>query len=284
MYRKALAECLVVFLILCLAAVPALSAHFVFKVKSGGTLDMDTLVAELKEADIVTVGEQHDNRQHHAAQLSVIRALHEADIPVAIGFEMFGTRSQEQLDAWVAGRSSEKEFFKVYSRDWQINLYPLYRDIFLYAREHRLTMLGLNVDREVVSQVAGEGFASLSEEQRGKIRVASCNIDQEYQEVLARVIGQKGGSDALFTRFCEAQVVWDTAMAINAIEYAEAHPDTLVVILAGNFHAWNRGIPHQVQLRTDGKLKTRAILPASDTSFFNYEVVTRDADYVWWFE
>ena len=280
MYRKALVGCLLI----CMAAVPALSAHLVFKVKSGGILDMEALLAELRDVDIVTVGEQHDNRQHHAVQLNVIRTLHEADIPVAVGFEMFGTRSQGVLDAWVAGRSSEDDLFRVYSRDWQINLYPLYRDIFLYAREHRLPMLGLNVDREVVSQVAREGFESLKEEQRGKIRVASCNIDQEYQEVLARVIGQKGGSKALFNRFCEAQVVWDSAMAVNAIEYVQANPDTVVVILAGNFHAWNRGIPHQIKLRTEGKLKTRAILPASDTSFFNYEVVTRDADYVWWFE
>lgn len=269
---------------LCTFVIPVWGAHLVFKVQSGGTLDMDSLVAELRNADIVTIGEQHDNRAHHAVQLNVIRALHEADIPVAVGFEMFGTRSQGELDAWVAGRSSESDLFEIYSRDWQINLYPLYKDIFFYAREHQLPMLGLNVDREIVSQVARKGFASLNEEQRGKIRVVACNIDLEYQEILNRVIGQKGGSKELFKRFCEAQVVWDTAMAINAIEYAEAKQDTVVVILAGNFHAWNRGIPYQVRLRTEGKLKTKAILPASDSSFFNYEVVTQDADYVWWLE
>lgn len=280
MYRRALAGCL----ILCLVAVPAFSDHLVFKVKSGGILDIDTLVSELREANVITIGEQHNDRRHHAVQLNVISMLHEADIPVAVGFEMFSNRSQDELDSWVAGRSSEDDLFKAYSRDWQINLYPLYRDIFLYAREHGLPMVGLNVDREVVSQVAREGFASLSEEQRGKIRVASCNIDQEYQNVLARVIGQKGGSKALFNRFCEAQVVWDSAMAVNAIDYLKANPDTVMVILAGNFHAWNRGIPHQVELRTGGKLKTRAILPSSDTIFFNYDVVIQDADYVWWFE
>lgn len=269
-----------------LAAVSAGAAHdsLIFKVKNARRISLERLVRELKDARVVTIGEQHDDRGHHLAQLRIISALHEAGYDVAIGFEQFGVRSQEELHNWVSGKTGAEELFRTFSRDWEMNWWPLYYPIFEYAREHGLPMVGLNVPREIVRQVAREGFASLSPEQRGEIKVLSCNIDQKYQETLARVLGQKGSSakGEFFTRFCEAQVVWDTSMALNAIDFIEANPEKILVILAGNFHAWKRGIPEQIRRVKDVPVKT--ILPSDDTSFFQYEVFLEDADYVWWLE
>ena len=82
-------------------------------------------------------------------------------------------------------------------------------------------MVGLNVPRPIVRQVARKGFESLSQKQRGKIRVATCDVDMTYQRTLQQVLGQKETGGTIFTRFCQAQVVWDTAMAINALDYAK---------------------------------------------------------------
>ena len=86
----------------------------------------------------------------------------------------------------------------------------------------------------------------------------------------------------MFDHFCEAQVVWDTAMALRAVDYVKANPGKSLVILAGNFHAWKRGIPEQIGRVTE--MKVKSILPSDDTSFFNYNVFLEDADYVWWYE
>ena len=275
-----------VFVLLLVIALPIHAAHdgdLIFKVSDLGQLSIDDLIKDLDGVKVVTIGEQHDDMRHHEVQLRIISALHSADRDIAIGFEQFGVRSQDTLDRWVSGSTSVEELFQAYSRDWELNWWSLYFPIFKYAREHEIPMVGLNIPREIVRQVASKGFSSLSAEQRGKIRVLSCNIDQKYQETLQRVLGQKGqGSHGeLFNRFCEAQVVWDTSMALNAIDYINANPGKTLVILAGNFHAWKRGIPEQIRRASD--LSVRTVLPSQDSSFFNYSVLVEDADYVWWF-
>ncbi len=275
-------------LLVCLILLPpfvdAAGENLIFKVKNIRQISLDGLVQDLKGAQVITIGEQHDNRDHHMAQLRLIAALHEADKDVAVGFEQFGVRSQPGLNDWVAGKSGIDDLFKIYSLDWELNWWPLYLPIFEYAREHEIPMVGLNIPREIVRQVASRGFSSLSAEQRGKIRVLSCNIDQKYKDTLGRLVGHQGARSGgkVFEKFCEAQVVWDTSMAINAVDYIKANPGRVLVILAGSFHAWKRGIPEQIRRVADMPVKT--ILPSEDTSFFNYEVLLEDADYVWWFE
>ena len=38
-------------------------------------------------------------------------------------------------------------------------------------------------------------------------------------------------------------MVWDTAMAIYALDYLDKNPGSRIVILAGSVHAWKRAIP-----------------------------------------
>jgi uncharacterized iron-regulated protein len=275
---------LLVFLILLPPLVDAAGENLIFKVKNISQISLDGLVRDLEGTKVITIGEQHDNRDHHTAQLRLIAALHEADMEVAVGFEQFGVRSQPGLDDWIAGKSGIDDLFEIYSLDWELNWWPLYLPIFEYAREHEIPMVGLNIPREIVRQVASRGFSSLSAEQRGKIRVLSCNIDQKYQDTLSRLVGHKRmqPGNTVFQKFCEAQVVWDTSMALNAVDYIKANPGRVLVILAGSFHAWKRGIPEQIRRVADMPVKT--ILPSEDTSFFNYNVLLEDADYVWWFE
>ena len=80
--------------------------EFLFRVENAGVISMADMVADLKTARVVVVGEQHDNLDHHRAQLDVIRALHESGTKVAVGLEMFRADAQPQLDAWIAGEAS----------------------------------------------------------------------------------------------------------------------------------------------------------------------------------
>jgi uncharacterized iron-regulated protein len=265
---------------------PAQAAHdnLIFRVGDLSQLSLDKLVEDLKGVRVLTIGEQHNNREHHRTQLLIISALHEAGYDIAMGFEQFGARSQAGLDSWVSGDSSIEDLFQIYSLDWELNWWPLYIPIFQYAREHEIPMVGLNIPREIVRQVASQGFSSLSDNQRGRIKVLSCNVDQRYQDTLSRVLGQKGKEPTgdMFRYFCEAQVVWDTSMALNAVRFIKASPKKVLIILAGNFHSWKRGVPEQIRRVMD--IDVRSILPFEDTSFSRYDVFLEDADYVWWFE
>ncbi|HSH70625.1 MAG TPA: ChaN family lipoprotein [Deferrisomatales bacterium] len=258
----------------------ATAEELLFRVSNAGIVSMQDMVADLRKARIVIVGEQHDNRDHHEAQLAVIRALRDSGASVAVGLEMFRSDAQPKLDAWVSGSLGLAAFVEVYADNWDTSYWPLYRDIFFYAREAGIPLVGLNVPRSVVSQVARRGFASLDEDQRQQLGGIQCDVDAKYRDLLGQVMGFKEGNTPTFSRFCEAQVVWDTAMGRNAAQYAQEHPNTVVVVLAGNFHAWKYGIAKQVREHAD--LPVRVILPSSDTGFFRYDIVLEDADYVWW--
>lgn len=271
-------------LVLCASqpAVSPASSGFVFQGSNASPVSLPELIQDLRRARVVFLGEEHGNREHHAAQLAVIRALADSGARVSVGLEMFRADAQAKLDLWVGGGLDQHAFYGLYADHWAAGLWPRYSDLFYYARQQGLPLVGLNVSRALVAQVAREGFLSLDSRDRDRLGVVRCDVDERYQRVLALVLGRKDQESESFWRFCEAQVVWDTAMARNALRHLEAHPDRTLVVLAGTFHAWKHGIPEQFG-RLSG-LPFRVILPATDESFLRYDVVLEDADYVWWQE
>jgi hypothetical protein len=195
-----------------------------------------------------------DNPDHHQAQLKVIHALHKAGRNVAVGLEMFRRDSQDALDKWITGKTSEAQFKPIYLDNWNFD-WELYGPIFNYAQKNRIPMVGLNVARKITAQVAHKGFASLNEAQRGALEGITCDVTRQYREFISKAYGAHGHGKMTFNRFCEAQLVWDTAMAIYAIEYLQQQPDAVMVILAGSAHARKLGIPTQLAKRTPGRLR-----------------------------
>jgi uncharacterized iron-regulated protein len=250
----------------------------ILRVSDGRILSLDDIVKDLTESRLVFVGELHDKQSYHRAQLEIIQALKKAGAPVAIGLEMFRRDSQVDLDRWVKGELSEKKFEKIYYKNWN---YPwsLYKDIFLYAREHKIPMVGLNVPSEVTKQVAREGFDSLTAKQRGNLPMVTCRVDPEYMAFIRRSLAMHGHGGLDFTRFCEAQLVWDTAMALSLLHYLEKKPKSTVVVLAGSGHAWKQGIPAQVQSRSN--LPFRVILPEIAGRVEPGKVSENETDYLW---
>ena len=276
--------------IVTLAAVIALMTaiwsrgHFpdqVFRISDGQVSSLDRVLPDLNRASFIFVGELHTDVHHHDIQLRVIKALHERDAPVAIGLEMIEAGDQEALDRWVSGKMDEKDFAKVFNRNWPSG-WIYYRDIFLYAREHEIPMIALNVPDEITEQVAREGFYSLSPEQLARLPGVSCNVDKDYEELMRRALEMHGTSaqGKIFTRFCEAQMVWDTTMAQRLIDYADRNGRVKAVVIAGNTHAWKHGIPEQIR-RKDSEKVMRVILPEIPGRQTRHTVTVEEADYLW---
>lgn len=240
-------------------------------------LSKDQALLRLNKARIVLVGEHHNNRRHHQVQLEVIRTLHKAGYKVAVGMEMFRRDSQSALDQWVAGKMEENQFEPIFMDNWTYG-WPLYRPIFEYAQKNHIAMVGLNVPRKVTAQVAYHGFASLNPEQKGSLEGITCNVTPAYRDFVTRAYGAHGHGQMEFNRFCEAQLVWDTAMAMHAIDYLERHPDEVMVLLAGSGHARKLGIPAQL-----AKINTwpyAVVLPETKDVFETGTVTVQDADYL----
>jgi len=231
----------------------------------------------LKSVRLVIVGEHHTDLAHHKAQLQVIRTLKAQPVQLSIGLEMFRKDRQNALDRWVAGELIEAEFEKIYLDNWNFP-WSLYREIFIYAREKKIPMVGLNVSRGITRQVAQEGFSSLSESQRGELEGVSCNVTREYRDFIRSAFGAHGHGNMDFIHFCEAQLVWDTAMAINALNHLEQHPGQVMVLLAGSGHARKMGIPYQVKSRSP--IPFAVLLPLTPDIFEPDTLTSAEADFI----
>lgn len=249
----------------------------VWDVAGKAEIGLEQAAGKLPSPGIVYVGEFHDNAAHHAAQLAVIQSLDNRKRPVAVGLEMFQHIEQSILDAWVARALSEDEMRRAFARNWSQD-WHLYRDIFLYCRDRSIPMVGLNVPRSITRKVAKNGFASLTPEEIGKLPPIVCRVDREYEEFLRRVLGSHG-SESGFRRFCEAQLVWDTAMAIYALAYLNDHPERTVVVLCGMIHAWKKAAPEQAA-RENAEVEQAVIQPSVKGRWTPGSVSKEDADYL----
>ena len=253
-------------------------AERLLRVADGRELSLNDVLPELAAARLLFLGELHNQPAHHRAQLGVIRALHEVDHPVAVGLEMFRAEDQPVLDRWVEGSLPLEEFLPIYYANWN---YPwtFYREIFLYAREHGIPLVGLNVPLELVQQVARHGFGSLSPEQVEELPAVRCVVDTEYEQFIRRAMGMHGSHGQAFTNFCEAQLMWDTAMAVRLLAYLEENPATTVAVVAGRGHAWKGGIPAQVARRS--AVPMWVLAPKLPDAHQAVELQPADTDFFW---
>lgn len=257
----------------------ATGADGVLRVSDGKTIPFARMIGEVEKADIIFVGEIHDSPEHHRLELEIVRALHEAGAPLAVGLEMFRTDSQKTLDAWVKGAISLDQFLPAYYDNWR-RPWPLYRDILFYAREHRIPLIGLNIPDKIAEAVARDGFAALTEQQKKQLPPGiSCNVDPTYMDFIRRAYaGHVRDKDRSFLSFCEAQMVWDKTMAWHIVRFKDKHPGKTVVVLAGVGHAWRRGIPEQAA--RESKYTSLVILPLVPDRADRGTVTLKDADYV----
>jgi uncharacterized iron-regulated protein len=266
-------------LVLILVLLSAARTGNIFRVSDRTIISFGTMIEEFVRSDVILIGEIHDVQQHHDTEFAVIKALHEANTPLFIAMEMFRADSQKDLDAWTNGALSLDQFLPVYYRNWRMP-WQLYERILLYAREHGIPVIGLNIPDRIVETVARRGVAALTEQERSQIPPGiSCTIDTSYMTFIRKAYADHGTRDERsFRYFCEAQMLWDKAMAIHLIAALKANPGKKAVVIAGVGHAWRRGIPEQISLLSG--YQARVALPVIPDQAIPKSVTLEDADYL----
>jgi len=253
--------------------------RYAFRVNDRKLISFEELIEDLKKTTIIFVGESHDNRFHHQLQLDIIKALNLSNTPIAIGFEMFTAESQNDLDQWITGTLPVEKFVKVYYKNWGFP-WPLYKDTLLYLKDNKIQAIGINVPAEISQKVASSGFSSLTKKELEKLPPEiGCAIDEKYINFIKRAYVAHGNTDKQFVHFCEAQLLWDKAMAWNLVEFLKKYPNKTVVVLTGNGHTWKKAVPEQ--LRTFSvKTPYRVLLPEIPGYIDTRNITTEDADYI----
>ncbi|NJO42881.1 MAG: ChaN family lipoprotein [Cyanobacteria bacterium CRU_2_1] len=223
---------------------------------STSILNPETVLNDLARANVVYLGETHENQADHAAQLQIIQELHQQNDRIAIAMEMFQRPYQPVLDQYLAGEITEDELRQQseYDRRWGFP-WEYYAPILQFAQINQIPVLALNTPTEVTQKVAQKGLENLTEADRQWIPpLVEIHIDNEaYRQMIREVYDQfhQGhGSSEGFENFFLAQVLWDETMAETIANFLQANPDYQVVVLVGQGHVvYDYGIPSRVDRR-----------------------------------
>lgn len=232
------------------------------------------ILDELTKADVIYLGETHNDPTDHAAQLEIITAMHKERANIAIGLEMFQRPFQAVLDQYIAGDITEAELIEQseYETRWGFD-WELYAPIIRYAQSNQVPLIALNTPREITKKVARQGLDSLIGDDLNYIPPIDeiDTSDENYQAMVAQVFSHHGGhghSGPSFENFFAAQVLWDETMAESVADYFVESPETQVIVLAGEGHiVFDFGIPSRVERRLGNDLTAYSVLlnPTSTT-------------------
>ena len=248
---------------------------------SGETLAIPDVFARLERASVVLLGESHTTLAHHRWQAAVLAGLHARKPDMAIGFEMLPRSAQPALDAWSAGELGEKAFLDRvdWQRVWGYDA-GLYLPLLHFARMHRLPTIALNVERALVSKVGRSGWDAVPPAEREGVSTPAparaayrrslaelyalkrqLGAEQEGREVAAEDLDIDAILESVeFTRFVDAQLTWDRAMAEALAAAHRRNPDSTVVGIVGRGHLEHgHGIPRQ--LAALGVERVETLLP-----------------------
>jgi uncharacterized iron-regulated protein len=233
------------------------------------------LLSQIEDKPVIFVGEGHTNYEDHLVQLSVIRRLHEKGKAVTVAMEMFPTGSQQALNDWTRGRMPFEQFLFAYEKNWTVP-FDYYEDIFFYARDNGIPLVGINTERAFIGEVARRGLQAASGETLEAIRYTTCAEDPLYERTLSLYeMEHVSGLPYL----CEAQRLRDSIMAYLIAKLAERHGGPVVVLL-GAAHAGRQAVPSM--LERHGQKDYVILMPASFGHLLGREVDIEVADYIWY--
>lgn len=253
--------------------------------------DFSGIIKDLEQSRVIYAGETHTDYGDHLLQLQIIQALYAKNKNnLAIGMEMFPRSSQPALDAYIAGEiATEKEFIKAsrYFSVWGYD-YRLYRDIIGFAKKNNLPIIGLNLDKKIVSQVFKEGNTdTIGEEDLATIAEERDLDVPGYRERLTEVHSrhkssphgnEKKNNTKSFGGFLQAQALWDETMAQSITNYLLDNPERTMIVIAGAGHVYkDSAIPLRVQRRMP---ELRQSVLISDNGMDTGRVQGKQVDYL----
>ena len=201
-------------------------------------------------ADVIYIGETHDNPADHAYELYVLQGMIKRRISFAIGWEMFDKTQQASLDAWDRGAISLKELFRETGFDKSWIIYSsVYAKILETAHRHKVRKLALNAPATLARKVArGE---SLCKRERALLPRGFAASEVAYRHFVTMMGRHPGLAPNNLRTFFAAQSLWDQTMAERIIKFSGFRSGARLLVLTGRGHvAGGFGIPFYVRQKS----------------------------------
>ena len=238
--------------------------------------DFEVMLADIARADVVFVGEQHDDANTHHLELAVLEGIARRRAGgVVVGFEMFERDVQAPLDHFQMGHLAEDEFLKV-SRPWN-NYAKDYKPLVDFAVKENWPIFASNVPRPLASEVSKGGLSALksksADEARWFAKDLKCPVGDGYFKRFAEAMGEHSENDRSAAsrsavtpgvtrqdveRYYEAQCLKDETMGESVAQAYEVGATggkrPLVMHFNGAFHSdFAQGTAERARRRLPGK-------------------------------
>lgn len=214
------------------------SALILAATSAGAQATLGDILSAARGAEVVILGEVHDNPGHHARQAEVLAAL----TPSAIVFEMI---SADQAALVTPALANDAEALAT-ALDWANSGWPdfaMYAPLFAFGAQ--VPIFGAGIAREAARGAFDAGAAAVFTGDAARFGLTAALPEREQA---AREAEQMAAHcDALppevLPGFVEAQRLRDAALAAAALDALAAHGPP-VAIITGNGHARrDQGVP-----------------------------------------
>ena len=224
----------------------------ILDVREARDIGREALIGRLARADVVLLGETHDNADHHRLQSAVLTALTSRGRQPALVMEQFDLEHQGAIDASLRAPGADAQSVAEAGKMREGWNRSFYEPMIARAIDRGLPVVAANLSRESARTLMRAGIESLG---AGRVRQLALEAawDAGREERLRRDIveGHCGQvPDDLLPRLVMAQRARDALMADAML----AHGGRGVVGIVGRGHARrDLGVPRYLALR-DAKL------------------------------
>jgi len=282
--RSFLAMALVLGISGCAATGPRGAPFVIVDTGSGERIEFDVFIDRIDAADVIFLGEQHDNTTCHELQHWTTLALAKRRT-VALSLEQFEADVQETLDAYLAGDIDE-EAFLAESRPWS-NYSEHYRPTIEWARAEGVPVIAANIPRPLARKVSRGDW-----EETGVMGSEDApwllNVDEPaYRARFEEAMGNHGGAESAdLDDWFAAQCIKDDRMAESIATHLAATWDAppLIVHWCGRFHSDHRlgTVSRLATRRPDLEILTVSMETTGNLMASLSDDVADSADFVWW--
>ncbi len=249
--------------------------------QKGHILSLEEGFETLRGYDVIFVGEDHDLRLAHEAELTLLTGLSERDPNLVLALEMFERDVQDALDSYLKGTIPEERFLEL-TRPWP-NYQEDYRPLVELAKTMGISVIAANVPRRAAAAVARVNKVTSKVVGPDSIYLPS-TLHYESKEYYKRFVAEmetmphsvpmKGMNvRGLF----KAQVLKDAVMAASL----EPFLNRRILFCCGHFHSdYHLGIPYQLQ-KNHPELKITVVAFAPSVENLPMKDRSRIADFIW---
>jgi uncharacterized iron-regulated protein len=254
----------------------------------GNPASLEKIIDSLAQADVVFLGEQHDDTVAHKLQLEIFKRAIEkygAERKLALSLEMFERDVQVEVDEYLKDLISEQHFLSS-SRPWG-NYKTDYKPLIELAKEKKLPVIAANAPRRYVNMVSRGGREALDalspEAKKWLAPLPYAQATEGYRKKFEALMGRSGDANSHgMSKIMDSQSLWDATMADSIAGFLKENKHALVVQLNGGFHSENRwGIPdHLLKYRPKTRFVVVTIKYEQDLNRFDKEKHAGLGDFV----